>query len=506
MKLEKLIDASMVVDQNGEMKTEISNIAYHSGAVGRGFLFCALPGLVHQGEQFIQEAVGKKAAAIIGSISPKKLNIKIPYLQVREPRKALAFAATQFFQEPSRFFNLIGVTGTNGKTTITFLLESILKAAGRHPGVIGTINYRYKDKVLPSLHTTPESLDLQKILAEMQQAGVTDVIMEVSSHALMMDRVYGCHFNGGIFTNLSQDHLDFHKNMEDYFRAKQTLFDNYLVKSEKEKKWCVLNISDSYAKRIPRNSKIRYLECSCSERADYWIQKAYCDLSGFDATMETPQGPILLKMALIGDFNLENCLLSIAAAHSMGLSNEVIIRGLQNFPGVPGRLQRVKAAKNFSVLIDYAHTPDALRAVTETLKPLTQGRLIVVFGCGGDRDRTKRPQMGEMASRHADVAIVTSDNPRTEEPKQIIQDILPGVIKAGLSPYQESAKKGFIVLSDRKSAIEQALLWARSQDTVLIAGKGHENYQIIGTKRNHFDDYEIVEDCLRKIKGTPSCD
>jgi UDP-N-acetylmuramoyl-L-alanyl-D-glutamate--2,6-diaminopimelate ligase len=494
--LKDLLDEKFIVTGQGDMERDISHIAYHSEKVQKGSLFFALPGHNVDGNQFITDSLKRGAGAVVSSLEPSKLSASLnqtPYFQVTQPRKALATTAATFYGHPSSQMNVIGVTGTNGKTTMTYLLESILKAAGRSPGVIGTINYRYHDKVLNAPHTTPESLDLQEILADMQVNEVTDVIMEVSSHALIMDRVYDCHFNGVIFTNLSQDHLDFHKDMEHYFQAKHKLFDELLKTSQKKSKWCVLNGKDIYAERITRHKGISYLECGEGASAEYWIQEAQCDLRGIQASVSTPHGNLSFQSSLIGAFNIENCLLSIGAAQSMGLANDVITKGLANCQGVPGRLQKVAGMQLFSVFIDYAHTPDALRAVTETLKPLTSGRLIVVFGCGGDRDRDKRLQMGAMATQLSDIAIVTSDNPRTEDPQKIIAEAMKGISK----------DKECFQITDRRKAIDQAIALAQPQDTILIAGKGHEDYQIIGTKKIDFDDYKVVQECLA---GRQTCD
>ncbi|MDO8461832.1 MAG: UDP-N-acetylmuramoyl-L-alanyl-D-glutamate--2,6-diaminopimelate ligase [Deltaproteobacteria bacterium] len=496
--LKELISSEALVQSSGDLLATISGITPHSKRVEKGFLFVAIPGSKTDGRLFIEEAIARGAAGIV-SIDPAPKIVPgvnhpggspLPaWLQVKEARQALALLSARFYDEPSRSLNLVGVTGTNGKTSLTFLLESIFKEASQKSGVIGTINYRFGEINRPAPTTTPEPSELQSLLATMRNEGVQSVAMEVSSHALSLDRVVGCHFDVVCFTNLSRDHLDFHETLDDYFEAKCRLFTEILTSSSKKKKTAVLPVGDPWGKKIrerigPSVTVLTYGE----GEADISADDVKLTRRGIRAHIKTPGGDFLLSSPLLGQHNLSNLLAATACAVALGFSPEVIKNGLEAVVVIPGRLEAISNKKGLALFVDYAHTPEALEKVLEMLRPLTIGRLIALFGCGGDRDSGKRPLMGEIAAQKADLVILTSDNPRTEEPQKILKQILAGVIKGGKQP---------LIIADRQEAIARALSIAEPGDTILIAGKGHEDYQIIGTEKKHFSDQEEV----RKILG-----
>jgi UDP-N-acetylmuramoyl-L-alanyl-D-glutamate--2,6-diaminopimelate ligase len=398
---------------------------------------------------------------------------------------------------------LIGVTGTNGKTTVTCLLESIFKRA-RHPvGVIGTINYRYGQTLISAPNTTPESLDLQRILREMVDEGISHVIMEVSSHGLDLDRVYGCQFDGAIFTNLTQDHLDYHRSLDHYFESKRKLFSDYLMKSPKPGRFAVVNQDDPRGEAIVEGVHVPVYRYGLAPSGQVFADRMTSTLEGLSIRIQTPQGPLLIHSKLIGGFNLYNIMASVATGVAMTIPLEVLKDGIEFLRGIPGRLEKVENQKGIHILVDYAHTPDALeRSISGLTSILEENRqasqreekIITVFGCGGDRDRTKRPVMGEVAGRLSDLVVLTSDNPRTEDPLLILGEVEKGFKKIGLEAWASEglktwrAKKGYLKIPDRREAIRMAVRLARPSDVVLIAGKGHEDYQIIGTKKFPFDD------------------
>jgi len=474
---------------------EITGLAYDSRQVKEGFLFAALSGENHDGHDFIPQAIANGACAVIGE-APQP-DLPVPYLQLASARKGLAQIAARYYNEPTREIPVIGITGTNGKTTTTYLIESILKHAGYSPAVMGTIEYRYQDKAKPAVHTTPESVDMQQWIAEAREHGANALVMEVSSHGLELARIDGCHFDAVLFTNLSQDHLDFHGTMEDYFNSKAKLFTEILPASCKTHKRTYLNWDDSYARRIAE--KIAAIRCGRDTTLEYHISKEAYALDGIVATIATPEDCIEIHSSLIGRFNLQNILLAVAACHGLGIPVQTLAEGIDKMPGVPGRMERIPCPTGRAVFVDYAHTPDALLRVLETLREFTQGRLITVFGCGGDRDKEKRPLMGAATARFSDIMLVTSDNPRTEDPDQIIQQILPGLAQEGIKELTPKGGTGFLVETDRHQAIRKAIGMAQPGDVILIAGKGHEDYQIIGTKKRHFDDRE---EALRACQET----
>ncbi len=491
--LKKLMEG--LIDTNQIPSLDITQIAYDSRQAVKGSLFVALVGVEHDGHDYIPNAIQQGAAVILGQ--QEKSERAVPYLHVPNTRTALATIAARFYGEPTRQVPLIGVTGTNGKTTCCYLLEAILKAAGKNPAVFGTINYRFGGKTFPAPHTTPEAPELQRWAAEAVSAGADVIVMEVSSHGLMMERVRDCHFDTVLFTNLSQDHLDFHGTMEEYYTSKRKLFTEILLASDKPKKQAILNDGDSYGKRLAEEVTAPVMRCALTHPADYSVTESKFTFEGTQATVVTPHGTLNILSPLLGSFNLQNILLTIAAAQSLKLSDEAICEGINAMAGAPGRLERVTREDDRTVFVDYAHTPEALRAVLTALRTYTRRRLITLFGCGGDRDREKRPLMGNVAAKLSDVVIVTSDNPRTEDPEAIITQILPGIQAEKFPTYQKSKKKGYWVELDRRKAICQAISLTEKGDIVLIAGKGHEDYQILGKEKIHFDDREEAKAACR---------
>jgi UDP-N-acetylmuramoyl-L-alanyl-D-glutamate--2,6-diaminopimelate ligase/murE/murF fusion protein len=472
---------------------DLSGLYCRAQEVTPGGLFVALKGFSADGHDFIPQALLRGAAAVV---CERPVAAGIPVIPVTDGRKALACLAAEYFGHPSRRMTVVGITGTSGKTTTSYLIESMLLAAGRTVGVIGTVNYRYADQVCANPVTTPESLDLQRILADMVAAGVTHVVIEISSHALDLDRVHACQVDVAVFTNLSQDHLDFHQDMESYWASKRALFERVLPASPgKCAVRAVINIDDPRGAALADSLALSRWTTSQRQAADVAAEGARFDLSGITARLQTPLGPLPVRSSLVGYHNLENIRNAAGAALALGLSPEAVAAGIAALANVPGRLERVAdPARRRFVYVDYAHKPDALEKALQALRAVTGDRIICIFGCGGDRDRGKRPIMGAISGRLADLTVVTSDNPRTEPPQAIIDQIVAGVrqqvphhypapeIQAGFET------KGYTVEPDRRRAIALGILAARPGDTVLIAGKGHEPYQIIGKDKFPFDD------------------
>jgi UDP-N-acetylmuramyl-tripeptide synthetase len=420
-------------------------------------------------------------------------------VRVASAARALGRIAANRYGRPADALTLVGVTGTNGKTTTTFLVEALLRANGGEPGVIGTVTYRFAGQSRPAPFTTPTPLELHATLAEMRAAGCRAAVMECSSHALALDRLEGVAYRVAAFTNLTQDHLDFHGTMEAYRDAKARLFAEHVADGGAS----VVLIDHEYGEFMAQAARGRVIRVSAyadGPAADVHLTRAGESVSGIDAEWRTPAGEVRVRSPLIGRFNVENLSVAVGIGVALGLEPAAIGAALSSVRGVPGRLERVGAA---NVFVDYAHTPDALERVMAALRPLTRGRLIVVFGCGGDRDRTKRPKMGRAVARDADLAIVTSDNPRTEEPHTIIDMILEGVRQEPSPPVPPAelptARRGHFPIVDRREAIRVALGAARPGDVVLIAGKGHEDYQIVGKTKHHFDDREEAAAWLTKL-------
>jgi UDP-N-acetylmuramoyl-L-alanyl-D-glutamate--2,6-diaminopimelate ligase len=472
----------------------IRGIAYDSRQVAPGDLFVALRGENHDGHAYIAEAIALGAVALLVERLPPGLDLKgRPAVVVPDSRRALAPVATRFFGTPSAELTLVGITGTNGKTSTSFLVESILTAAGRRVGLIGTVEMRWADVRRRTVNTTPESLDLQRTLRTMRTAGVSHVAMEVSSHGLSLGRVDGCRFAVAAITNLTQDHLDFHESMDAYREAKTRLFREYLA----EDAAAVVNLDDPRAGAFleaARAGGARIVRVSRrpDAEAEVRVEAAEVLLSGTRARLRLPSGPLDVELPLLGEFNVENALVAVGACLGLGIAPDAIARGLAACPQVPGRVERVGAELPGAptVLVDYAHTPDAVEKLLRTLRPLSRGRLITVFGCGGNRDRGKRPLMAQAVAALSDRAVATSDNPRTEDPEAILRDLEPGLAKLRpVAPGELGGSDGaWTRVVDRREAIALAVSIARSDDTVVIAGKGHEDYQILGRERLPFDD------------------
>lgn len=476
MKLSQLLKNKPLPDL--VLDCEITSITSDSRKVKQGTLFVAISGITQDGHEYIEEAFKSGAAFCLGE---KKFNHK-NYLQVKDARLELSELSSCFYSDPSEELLMIGVTGTSGKTTSTYLLESIMREAGYQTGVIGTIEVRYLNHKIESSHTTPDPTHLQKTLRDMKDAGVNCVIMEVSSHALVQKRAHGIYFDVALFTNLSNEHLDYHQNIDAYFDAKKILFTDLAEKSLSfgkkfkaaiENKDYGLRLSES----IPSGAEI-----------NYWPEahQAKLSLDGIEVTFDEQK----IVSPLIGQFNLQNIRGAYCVAKALGIDSSVIAKAIYNLKGIPGRLEKVDDhGTGIQVYVDYAHKPDALEKVLETLLKIKKNKLFLVVGCGGDRDKEKRPVMGKIGVTHSDFVWFTSDNPRTENPVQILEEIKAGAMTSG--------QNNFEIIENRKNAIRAALLQAKPNDIVLIAGKGHENYQIVGSKKLDFDDRVISEEILK---------
>jgi UDP-N-acetylmuramoyl-L-alanyl-D-glutamate--2,6-diaminopimelate ligase len=493
MELRKLLEGVEIKKVMGDPLQEIRGIAYHSKRVEEAFLFAAIRGSEFDGHQFIGEAIERGAKALLleeGQEVPDRTMIF-----VRNSRQALAKVASNFYGNPSSKVKLIGITGTNGKTTTTYLLESILKKAGYPVGIIGTIHYRYGQKVTAASNTTPESLDLQRILWEMVNEGISHVIMEVSSHGLDLDRVFGCQFDHVVFTNFTSDHLDYHKTLEHYFESKRKLFVDALMKSQKSGRFAVTNSDDPRGEEIVREVDLPVIRYGMGASCDISADRVSSSFEGLSCRIKTPKGDLSIRSKLMGGYNLHNIMAAVAVGIGMDLPLKSIQDGVEALEGVSGRFEKVENRKGIHVIVDYAHTHDALERVLLGIKSLQgDGKIITVFGCGGDRDRTKRPLMGEVAGKYSDLAILTSDNPRTEDPLAIMDEVERGFESLLLKEWDPDemgrwrSRKGYLRMPDRREAIRTAIRLAQPLDTVLVAGKGHEDYQIIGKKKFPFDD------------------
>jgi UDP-N-acetylmuramoyl-L-alanyl-D-glutamate--2,6-diaminopimelate ligase len=500
MKIRKLLEGfDPAVIKNIPVQTleaEAVNVTADSREVRPGSVFVAVKGTSVDGHAFVKDVAEAGAALLIGQ---EIVAAKVPFINVKDTRSALSLLAAGFYGNPTKDMVAVGVTGTSGKTTTTYFIESVLAKAGRKVGVIGTINFRFDGKELPSSHTTPGPVELQKLLSEMRGQGCDAVVMEVSSHALKQHRVAGVYFDAMVFSNLSPEHLDYHPDMEDYFQSKAMLFREYAESSRKAGKnpFGAVNGDDPYGVRLLKELKAggatSFSSYGIGEENDYSGKSLKIDLSGVRGKVKG----IAVSSPLTGKFNAYNILAALAALKGLGIGDNIVADGIRSLKCVPGRLERVPNGAGINVIVDYAHKPDALEKVLKTLREVRgSNRLITVFGCGGDRDRTKRPIMGKLAVELSDHVFITSDNPRTENPEGIIKEILVGT--AGF--------KNFSVSPDRKESISAAVRFARPGDLVLIAGKGHEDYQIIldpsqpgKTKKIHFDDREVAAAEIAKI-------
>ncbi|HSK47789.1 MAG TPA: UDP-N-acetylmuramoyl-L-alanyl-D-glutamate--2,6-diaminopimelate ligase [Coriobacteriia bacterium] len=455
----------------------VTGVAYRSNKVSDGDAFFCIPGFAHDGHDFAQHAVDRGAVALVVE---RPLPIDAPQFTVADSRVALAEAAARFYGSPSNRMDVIGVTGTNGKTTTVYLIDSIMREAHRTTGLIGTVETRIADERLGSSRTTPESADLQALLADMAALGVSSCAMEVSSHAIDLHRVDAVRFAAVAFTNLTQDHLDFHHTLEEYFSVKRRLLTEFDVGAR------IVNVDDPFGIGIAAEISDA-VTVGRSSTAQIRALNERPDARGTSFTLASPVGEAEVRLPLAGAYNVSNALVAAGCTLSVGVTLAEVVRGLEHAPQVPGRMERVDCGQPFAVMVDYAHTPDSLEKAILAMKDVTQGRVIVVFGCGGDRDPDKRPMMGMAASAHADHVVLTSDNPRSEDPVGIILQIEDGV-REGSATYE--------VVVDRRGAISTAIARAVPGDAVLIAGKGHEDYQIFVDRTIHFDDREVAREAL----------
>ncbi|MFN6500266.1 MAG: UDP-N-acetylmuramoyl-L-alanyl-D-glutamate--2,6-diaminopimelate ligase [Nostoc sp. DedQUE01] len=497
MKLRELLTAVDSVEQLPSYPAledaEVRGLKTNSHACGVGDLFIGMPGTRVDGGEFWPSAIASGAVAAI--ISPQAAQKHPPtdeavVISASNITQACAQIASAFYGYPGQKLKLVGVTGTNGKTTTTHLIEFLLAKANLTTALMGTLYTRWPGFEQTAVHTTPFAVELQQQLAEAMNAGNEFGVMEVSSHALAQGRVLGCKFEVAVFSNLTQDHLDYHRDMEDYFAAKALLFSPEYLKGR-----AIINADDSYGQRLiaSLNPEQVWSYSVNDNSADLWMSDLSYQPNGVSGTLHTPKGDVAFRSPLVGQYNLENLLAAVGAVLHLGLDLQLVAYVIPEFPGVPGRMERVQISseQDISVIVDYAHTPDSLENLLKAARPFIRGRMICVFGCGGDRDRTKRPKMGKIAAELADWAVVTSDNPRTENPERILEDILAGIPET-VQPT---------VICDRAIAIRTAILQAQPGDGVLLAGKGHEDYQILGTEKIHFDDREHAREALHARLG-----
>ena len=489
MQLKNLLAATPVRQVLGPIDRPVENIAYDSRRVQRHTMFVALRGEKTDGHQFIGHAIDKGASVIVAE--HEQQDRRITSLVVENTRTALADFSATFYGNPARKLKLAAVTGTNGKTTTTFLIKHICENAGLRCGLIGTVRYEIGERILPAIRTTPESLDLQELLAAIANAGCRAAAMEVSSHALAQERVRGIEWDVAVFTNLTQDHLDFHGTMENYFAAKARLFTQLETQQKKRKAVAVVNIDDRYGEQLLEkiDKNVPVITYGSGVRADFRASNYRAEFTGTSYQLEARGRSYLVRLPLIGRFNVANSMAALAAANALGVDLREAIASLAKSPQIPGRLEAVPAKRQFQVFVDYAHTPDALLNVVKTLRELEPRRLLVVFGCGGNRDRQKRPLMAEVVDRNADYAVITSDNPRKEDPAAIVDEVEKGF----RSDHYEK-------IVDRTDAINRAVELAQPRDIVLIAGKGHETYQEFADRTIPFDDIQVAR---RAIENHP---
>lgn len=480
MRLKELLKGLDYSVVKGSEDIEVNNLQYDNRKIEAKDVFFCISGFVVDGHNFAASASSKGAAAVI---CEKEVEVEgnTTIIMVENTRRALSIMSSNFYEEPSKKLKMIGITGTNGKTTSTYMIKAILEEAGYKVGLVGTIANYIGEKKIPSHRTTPESLELQSLFNDMVNDKVTHCVMEVSSHSLALDRVYGIEFREGIFTNLTQDHLDFHETFENYYNAKLLLFKN--------SRTTIINSDDSYGKRVYEDIKGDKLTYGLSDNCSLSAENIKMHSRGIEFDLLYKGEAAHIKLNIPGRYNIYNALGSAAACLNEGLSLENVKNGLERV-FVPGRCEIVTKDYNlgFEIIVDYAHSPDGLENILKTAREFTKGRLITVFGCGGDRDRTKRPIMGDIASCLSDIAIVTSDNPRTEEPGAIIEDILKGI-----------RKDNYIVEENRREAIKEAIKIAQKDDVIVVAGKGHEDYQVLKDRTIHFDEREIIAEIIKEL-------
>ena len=483
-----------IVEQRGALDRTVTSVTDDSRAIASGSLFIAVKGERVDGHRFVAQAAQAGAAAIVAQESVEAGSL--PFVKVADSRKALGFIGSRFYGDPSARLSMIGVTGTNGKTTTTYLCKALLEGIGRHVGLIGTVAYQIGAETIPASHTTPGALELQGLLMKMTQAGLNSVVMEVSSHALAMDRTAGCEYDAAVFTNLTQDHLDYHRTMEEYFQAKLRLFTG-LGKGKKTGQRAIINMDDPRGAEVRAACRVPVWGYAVKSQADLKAERVHLSMNGSAFSAATPAGTFAVESRLVGEHNVYNLLGAIGVALHAGATCDQVREAVTKVINVPGRFERVSAGQDFMVVVDYAHTEDALVRLLTAAQALKSHRIITVFGCGGDRDRGKRPKMGRAAVEFSDVVVLTSDNPRTEDPMVILREVEVGVREA----LQSRSHVEYHLVPDRREAIGMAVRLARTGDIVLIAGKGHEDYQIVGTKKVYFDDREAVREAIQQLRN-----
>lgn len=483
-----------IIDQRGALDRSVTSVTDDSRAVASGSLFVAVRGERVDGHRFVAQAIQAGAVAIVSQESVEV--VSLPLVKVADSRKALGLIGSRFYGDPSARLSMIGVTGTNGKTTTTYLCKALLEGIGRHVGLIGTVAYQIGAETIPASHTTPGALELQGLLMKMTQVQLDSVVMEVSSHALAMDRTAGCEYDAAVFTNLTQDHLDYHRTMEEYFQAKLRLFTGLGI-GKKTGQRAIVNMDDPRGAQIRNACRVPVWGFAVKGQADIKAEKVRLSMNGSTFSAATPSGTFTVESRLVGEHNVYNLLGAIGVALHVGATCDQVREAVERVTNVPGRFERVSAGQDFTVVVDYAHTEDALVRLLTAAQALRTHRIITLFGCGGDRDRGKRPKMGRAAVEYSDVVVLTSDNPRTEDPMAILQEVEVGVREA----LQRRSHVEYHLVPDRRDAIGMAMRLARSGDIVLIAGKGHEDYQIIGTKKVHFDDREVAREAIQQLRN-----
>jgi len=487
--------AGQVTHRQGSLEVGVSAVTDDSRHVRPGTVFVAVKGEREDGHTYLRRAAEAGAAALIVQDVSSLGTASVAAVGMRDTRHALGMLASRLLGDPSDRLRMIGVTGTNGKTTTTYLAKAVLEAANRKVGLIGTVSYHIGSERIEASHTTPGAVDLQGLLDRMVHAGLDSVVMEVSSHALAMDRTSGCEYDTTVFTNLTQDHLDYHRTMEEYFQAKLRLFTRLDARRKPGAKRAILNADDPWTARIRDACSVPVWTYSTRNPSDIKADDVRLSIAGTTFTAETPCGRVHVQSGLVGEHNVYNMLAAIGVGINEGVPMGTILEGIAAVGNVPGRFERVDAGQDFTVIVDYAHTEDALNRLLCAAEALKTGRIITVFGCGGDRDRGKRPKMGRAATERSDVVILTSDNPRTEDPLAILDQVEAGVreaLKGRHVPYE--------VIPDRRTAIETAVRTAKTGDMVLIAGKGHEDYQIIGKTKYHFDDRKVAREAIEHVR------
>ena len=490
MKLEQLLHATQFQTVVGSTTKEITGLTCDSRQVAAGMVFFALPGLLVDGFAYLSQAIAAGAQVIIAEQLPAKYETDVCYVQVDNVRLAMAQLAARYYGDPTVKPLVIGITGTNGKTTISYLLETIFKQAGYSPAVFGTIEYRFDQNRYDASHTTPESIDLLRMMAEFCKLGADVLILEVSSHALEQHRVDGIHFNAAVFTNLTQDHLDYHQTLERYFESKRRLFTELLNDGV-----AIINSDDSWGNKLTATVETA-VTFGQNGNSQVYPQPITVGRDGIAGTFVSPQGNVAIESEMIGSFNVSNLMAAVTTAQQFGIANETIATAIATAPQVPGRVEKIANNQDALVLVDYAHTPDALEQVLKTVTQLNGKRILTVVGCGGDRDKTKRPLMAAVAVKYSNLTIFTSDNPRTEDPIEILKQVKAGAVNQGSSEFKiesTAPDDGFTVVTDRREALELAVGLLQCGDILVVAGKGHENYQIIGTEKIHFDDREELQ-------------